>query len=183
MESILTLALVAFFVMPNASAAASSTPITVLASAYNLTMTAYNAVPDQTDADPTVTASGAYADPNVVAARSIDLADELPFGTVIAIEPAATSSPTCGDSLVHPMIGLRVIADSMHPSRHQQVDILFDTDQSVIVGGKSVSAARAMGVCNNMKVVVVGHVNINKMPRTQAELAARIGIASLAIKN
>ena len=47
---------------------------------YSVAMTGYNAVPEQTDSDPTTTASGAYSDPDVVAARSVDLADELQIG-------------------------------------------------------------------------------------------------------
>ena len=53
---------------------------------YPVTVTAYNAVPEQTDSDPFTTASGAYSNPEVVAARSQDLADKLPFGTIIELE-------------------------------------------------------------------------------------------------
>ena len=36
---------------------------------YTVTLTAYNAVPAQTDSNPLETASGAYSNPEVVAAR------------------------------------------------------------------------------------------------------------------
>ncbi len=140
-------------------------------------MTAYNAVPEQTDSDPTITASGAFSDPDVVAARSRDLAEELPFGTVISIT-MATSSPGCGYSVAKKFIGLRVIADTMNARMKNKIDLLFDTEDRVKVGGKSVSAARAFGVCDQMRIEVVGHVDTNRMPRSQTELALAIGLGS-----
>src|SRR3989344_6482555 len=77
---------------------------------YAVTLTAYNAVPEQTDGDPLVTASGAYSNPAVVAARSQDLADELPFGTIIELDGPSTSQNNCGYSIVEPIIGYRLIA-------------------------------------------------------------------------
>ena len=148
---------------------------------YSVSMTGYNAVPGQTDSEPLTTASGAYSDPDIVAARSVDLADELPFGTVIEIVPAATSTdPSCGVSLVQPLIGYRVIADSMNARMHNKIDILFGTDDIVHVGGIDRNPARALGFCRGTKIVVVGHVAISHMPKTQAELKAMLGQAALA---
>ena len=143
-------------------------------------MTAYNAVPSQTDEDPTVTASGAFSDPDIVAARSRDLADELPFGTVITVT-AASSSVNCGFDLVGDMIGLRVIADTMHPRMHNKVDILFDTDAKVTVGSKQTSAARALGICKST-IEVVGHIDLKRMPKNQLELRLALGQSTLAAK-
>jgi len=149
--------------------------------AYSVSMTAYNAVPAQTDSDPSVTASGAFSDPDVVAARSVDLADELPFGTVIAVS-AATSSPNCGISVVGADIGLRVVADSMHPRKRNQIDILFSSDETVRVGKKEVNKAVAFGVCKDVTVTVVGHIDVNHMPKTQAELKMALGKSPLAAR-
>jgi 3D (Asp-Asp-Asp) domain-containing protein len=102
-------------------------------------MTAYNAVPEQTDGDPFTTASGAFSNPEVVAARSVDLKEELPFGTVIQIVPDASSSPSCGIGMVKEQLGYRVIADSMHPRKRNQVDILLNHENKVTVGSRSMN--------------------------------------------
>ncbi len=141
---------------------------------YQVTITGYNAVPAQTKPDPSTTASGALSNPDIIAARSVDLADKLPFGTVIAIVPSDTSSPDCGYPLVSDKIGLRVIADSMNARMHNKVDVLLGTDDFVSVGGKSVNVARALGVCDDVKIVVVGHIDISQIPKTQAKLAQMI---------
>ncbi|MBI5470032.1 hypothetical protein HY968_01795 [Candidatus Kaiserbacteria bacterium] len=143
-------------------------------------MTAYNAVPEQTDSSPDRTASGAFSDPDIVAARSVDLADELPFGTVIMITHAATSTPNCGIGLVDDQIGLRVIADSMHPRKRNQIDILFDQADKVKVGGKYVNPARAMGVCKDVTITVVGHIDIKHIPKNQAALRVSVGQLQIA---
>ncbi len=162
--------------MPQLMAGISSQP------SYTVAMTGYNAVPEQTDADPTVTASGAYSNPDIVAARSVDLADELPFGTVIEIVPReATSTGGCGIALLKNDIGLRVIADSMHSRKRNQVDLLFDTDPSVSVGGKKTNPAVTLGVCKDVEVRVVGRVDVAKMPRNQAELKKVVGAQLLAL--
>lgn len=132
-------------------------------------MTAYNAVPDQTDSNPLETASGAYSDPNVVAARSSDLAGKLPFGTVIEID-SASSSPSCGYTVVGKKIGLRVIADAMNSKWRNKIDILLP--QQVTLGGKTMNPANVLGICNNVTIKVVGHVSISNMPHTQDELAS-----------
>ncbi len=148
---------------------------------YTVTMTGYNAVPAQTDGDPFTTASGAYSDPDLVAARSVDLADELPFGTVIEITPReGTPSGTCGIGLTADRLGYRVIADSMHPRKRNQVDILFDTSRSIHMNGKAINPAIALGICDEVEIRVVGHIDIKDMPASQTELAAALGEASLA---
>lgn len=148
---------------------------------YRVTLTGYNAVPGQTDSTPDETASGAFSNPEVVAARSVDLADELPFGTVVSIEPSAQQPGSCGYSLVKGSIGLRVIADSMNPKVRNKVDVLFDTSDRVTAGSRTVNAAIALGACK-VTVRVVGHVAIAGIPRTQAELAdALIGGSVLAV--
>jgi len=185
MTGIATTALTAFFV--TAGVGSTSLPIwTARASqalsypAYQVTVTGYNATSGQTDSDPDTTASGAYADPDVVAARSRDLADELPYGTVISITPSATSSANCGYGLVDNRVGLRVIADTMSARMHNKVDILFDTGSHVKVGGKTTSAARALGVCKNFTVSIVGYIDPAHMPKDQLGLKLALGQTELA---
>ncbi|HEX7651721.1 MAG TPA: hypothetical protein VF439_03340 [Candidatus Paceibacterota bacterium] len=132
-------------------------------------MTAYNAVPGQTDSDPTTTASGAYSNPEIVAARSQDLASELPYGTVIRVE-AATTTPNCGYNAVAGQVGYRVIADAMNARMKNRIDILLNQDQTVNVGGKQLNPSRALGLCKGVSISVVGHIDVNDMPQTQDEL-------------
>lgn len=142
-----------------AKAAAEEPPPT-----YTVSMTAYNAVPEQTDGDPHITASGAYSNPEIVAARSRDLADQLPFGTVIEVS-TATSSENCGLHVVGDEVGLRVIADTMHARMQNKIDVLLDSKKT----------ARTFGVCEGVAIKVVGKIDIKDMPKSQAELRAQVG--------
>lgn len=149
---------------------------------YTVSMTAYNAVPAQTDGDPHITASGAWTNPEVVAARSQDFGEELPFGTVIKVERAAVDTPRCQFSKVDHLIGYRVIADTMHSRWSNKIDILLDQTDTVLVDGREVNPARAIGVCGGVTITVVGHIDINDMPETQEELRAMFEEPVLARK-
>ena len=175
----LTTALLGLFLLSNIPAA-SFTPTPELP-AYTVAMTGYNAVPEQTDNDPGITASGARSNPDIIAARSVDLADELPYGTVIAILPSATTSTKCGISTVSDQIGYRVVADSMHSRKRNQIDVMFDTEDTVRIGGKQTNPALAFGVCSDVEVTIVGKVDISHMPRNQAELKRVVDEQRLAV--
>jgi 3D (Asp-Asp-Asp) domain-containing protein len=153
-----------------------------VASSLQVSMTAYNAVPGQTDGDPMITASGARSNSEVVAARSRDLGDELPFGTVIKIERVSKDTPGCRFSQIESQIGYRVIADTMHQRWTKKIDVLLDQHNTVPVEGREVNPGIALGVCRDVTVTVVGTVDINRMPTTQAELAAMFEDATLALK-
>lgn len=135
-------------------------------------LTSYNAVPAQTDGTPFETASGAYSNPEVVAARSNDLAEKLPFGTIIIIEHTKDQY-TCGYSRVKSLIGYRVIADAMNSHKRNQVDVLLNQHDTVPLGRKKipVNPSIILGVCNNVTIRVVGFVAIRDIPQTQARLA------------
>jgi len=192
---IATGALMAFFLLSGAVSAepvnvrvevASTEPATVPEKAdnvYSVSMTGYNAVPEQTDSDPYTTASGAYSDPDIVVARSVDLADELPFGTVIRfVLPEGDSKPPCGLSSVGHLLGLRVVADSMHPRKRNQVDVLFDHERTVSVNGKRMNPAVVLGVCKDIEIRIVGKIDIKQMPKSQTQLLAQVGEAALALE-
>lgn len=150
----------------------SSKPAPVVLPSYAVTLTAYNAVAEQTDGNPLETASGAYSNPEVVAARSQDLREELPFGTIIEIDGSKAAQENCGYDVVAPLIGYRVIADSMNARFTDRIDVLFSTrDNYTMAGGKVKNAGVVLGVCSGVTVRVVGQVDINKIPKTQAELA------------
>jgi len=178
---VLTSALLGFlFVTGTATADASSTAPSQNIPTYTVGMTAYNAVASQTDGTPDITASGAFSDPDVVAARSQDLASELPFGSVIAIE-AATSSPDCGYDKVGQLIGLRVIADTMNAKEHNKIDVLLP-QKFTTTTGKTANPAIILGSCKDVTIQVVGHVDVSNIPITQAGLAAAIDpSATLAV--
>ena len=160
----------AFFILTGSAGYASAPALPTL----EVALTAYNAVPHQTDGDPGVTASGAVANPAVVAARSRDLARELPFGTIIAVEPREGQG-NCGLDKVASKIGYRVIADTMNARITNTVDILFDKE----------SNARTLGFCEEVTIRIVGKIDLSKpsyLPRSQAVLAAAVGASGLALK-
>src|SRR3989338_3610235 len=168
---------------------AAPAPVVAPSASYTLTLTGYNAVPEQTDDTPFVTASGAYTNPEVVAARSQDLRAELPFGTIIAIDGPVNgtkASGTCGYKAVGDTIGYRVIADTMNARYTDRIDVVFGEDEQYIVsGGRTMNAATILGVCPGVQVRVVGFVDISKpknLPKTQAALVALVeGTQTLAI--
>ncbi len=142
--------------------------------ARTVKLTAYNALPEQTDDTPFLTGSGIPTNPEVIAARSQDMAAELPFGTVIALE-APHKSHSCGFSTVEHLIGYRVIADSMHERKRNQIDILLDENDVVDIGvsgkpKKATNPAIALGLCN-VKMRIVGKIPLSAVPSTQSELA------------
>ncbi len=139
--------------------------------------TAYNAVPDQTDDSPFITASGAYSNPQVVVARSRDLSKKLPFGTIISIEKSLRQN-TCGYDIVKKQIGYRVIADSMNIDKHNQIDILLNRRNMVRIHNSYKNPSVVFGVCN-LTIRVVGHVLIRNIPRTQAQLAKYVATHKL----
>lgn len=162
---------------PNQNAATSRTvtPAPLVLPGYSVTLTAYNAVAAQTDSSPFETASGAYSNPEVVAARSADLADELPFGTIIAVDGPVGEKGNCGYNAVAPLIGYRVIEDSMNPRYTHRIDVLFDTkDNFIRTDGTEMNAANVLGICKQVGIRVVGHVDINHIPETQRELASLV---------
>ncbi|PIR84045.1 hypothetical protein COU18_01405 [Candidatus Kaiserbacteria bacterium CG10_big_fil_rev_8_21_14_0_10_51_14] len=168
---------------PTASLATTAES-TVEESTISVRLTGYNAVPEQTDSNPDVTASGARSNPDVIAARSRDLAETLPFGTVIALETAEKSN-SCGFEAVDHLIGYRVIADSMHERKRNQVDIMFDMRDTVLIGvnqkpRKATNPAVALGVCN-VSIRVVGKLALKEIPATQSELA-RLMNPTLAVR-
>lgn len=151
---------------------------------YNVTLTAYNAVAAQTDSNPFETASGAYSNPEVIAARSGNLADELPFGTIIELDGTGASRASCGFNVVAPLIGYRVIGDTMNPRYTDRIDVLFDTKSNYSrTDGSKINAASVLGICKGVTIRVVGHVDIQHIPKTQAQLAELVGKSTdLALK-
>lgn len=187
MPTIITTALMGLFILSGTGGATSlesaKKPSLPALETLTVSMTGYNAVPEQTDGDPFTTASGAYSNPNVVIARSVDLKETLPFGTVVEIVvPDTALNANCGLAQVEHLVGYRVVADSMHPRKRNQLDILFDVNSTVEHNGKEKNAAVVMGVCKEIEVRVVGKVDIKTIPKTQTELLAAVTGAELALR-
>lgn len=167
----------------NATIALSAPEFTrVETEAFTVKLTSYNAVPEQTDADPMTTASGARSNPEVIAARSVDLKETLPFGTIVKLTRSASDSENCRFGAVEHLVGYRVIADSMHSRKREQIDILLDQNDTVAVHGKEVNPALALGMCSGVTVEVIGRIAVKDIPETQAELAALVAGNSLALR-
>lgn len=151
------------------------------AKTFTVKLTAYNAVPEQTDGDPMTTASGAFSNPEIIAARSVDLKEELPWGTVIKVSRASEDSENCRFKHVEHLIGYRVIGDSMHSRKREQIDILLDQNDIVPVYGKEINPALALGLCSGVTIEVVGHfASVKNFPETQDELVALVEGSHLA---
>jgi len=171
-------ALMGFFILSGGASAqwaeaAAIEPMQIVLPSYQVTVTGYNAVPGQTDDTPFQTSIGAYTNPDIIAARSRDLAEKLPYGTVIAFDHDE-ASPDCGYNVVEDRIGLRVVADAMNARMQNKIDILFSQHDYVTVGGKERNAARAFGICKDVKIYIVGKIDTNHMPESQEELMAML---------
>ncbi len=159
---------------PMASATITPSAPVIELPTYSVSMTAYNAVPGQTDDTPYITSIGAYSNPEIIAARSRDLADELPYGTVIEIT-AASSTVNCGYEVIKDQIGLRVIGDAMNARMVNKIDILFGENHTARARGTTMNSARVLGRCEGVQIQVVGKIDTKQMPKTQAELRLAVG--------
>lgn len=165
---------------PSSRKVATRSASATLAS-YQVHLTGYNALPEQTDGDPSTTASGARSNHEVIAARSQDMAQELPFGTVIKITRAGKDTPGCKFHAVESQMGYRVIADTMNARWEKRVDVELDPSDTIVVDGKAHNPGIALGVCNAVTVEVVGHIPLSRIPATQAELAKLFTTRELAL--
>ncbi|MEN9561318.1 MAG: hypothetical protein RIQ56_591 [Candidatus Parcubacteria bacterium] len=188
MNPLFTSALTGFFVFSGVGGFATSTPETQIAppeptyKSYTVSMTGYNAVPEQTDDTPFQTSIGAYTNPEIIVARSKDLADELPYGTVIRISQAEVKHG-CEYELVEEYIGLRVVADAMHPRKRNQIDVLLDTKPIINSKTRKLNAAQALGYCReNIVIEVIGKIDTRAMPKSQKELKDMMGVNALAVR-
>jgi len=198
---IISIALMGFFAFsgaPQASASATSTAVieasassAVASDSYvrlsgadplTVLLTGYNAVPEQTDANPQVTASGAASNAEVVIARSVDLAQDLPYGTVVAVEYSGKDTEGCRFGKVSGLIGYRVVADAMNSRKRGQMDVLFGTDDTVEVHGKDMNPAVALGLCKDVTIRPIGRLKVSEIPATQEALRKLVEGDALAFK-
>jgi 3D (Asp-Asp-Asp) domain-containing protein len=147
---------------------------------FTVKLTAYNALPEQTDNNPFTTASGAFSNPEVVAARSNDLGKALPFGTIIAIERDFADTPMCNYKKVEHLIGYRVIADSMNTRITNTIDVLLNENDTVSIEGRELNPGIALGMCSKVTTRIVGYVSISNIPSTQEGLVRLIDSGEIA---
>ena len=140
----------------------------VLAEISSLRLTGYNAVIEQTNEDPMTTASGARSNHETIIARSRDMADILPYGTIVSLSYGG-GGDSCGFQKVEHLVGYRVVADTMHKRKTRQVDVLFGTEDVVRLKENRLNPAMVMGICE-VDIRVVGYVPIKDIPSTQEEL-------------
>lgn len=178
MTSLINIALAGFLVWTGESGTAhgeiikNPAPVTPKIETISVRLTGYNALAEQTDGDPEVTASGASSNPEVIVARSRDLADTLPYGTVISIE-VPNDAVSCGFAEVEHLIGYRVLADTMSERKLKQIDVMFNKSDKVRIDGKIRNPAVAVGVCK-ANIRVVGKIALKDIPDTQAELTIMV---------
>ncbi len=181
MPSIFSTALMGLLLLPSASTTVvtanpwvKTAPIEPIYQQYTVSMTGYNAVAEQTDGTPDYSASGLRVNPEIDAAVSRDMLDKgLPFGTIVELVPGtATSTVNCGLSSVDDSIGYRVVTDTMNARYSNFMDILFDIEDTVTVGKLDRNKAKAIGLCRDVQIRVVGHVELDEVPATQKALKA-----------
>lgn len=93
-------------------------------------MTAYTSAPAQTDATPTLTASGAEAGPGT-AAVSRDLLGRLPYGT--QVEVVSVSGEGCGGWVPETPL---TVADTMNPRIENHLDVWLETTEQALNWGR-----------------------------------------------
>lgn len=108
-------------------------------STLTVEMTAYTSVAAQTDATPTLTASGAVAGPGTAAA-SRDLLERLPYGT--QVEVLSVSGEGCGGWVLETPLS---VADTMHPRIENHLDVWLETTEQARNWGRCQAEVRVVG--------------------------------------
>jgi len=108
-------------------------------STLTVEMTAYTSVAAQTDATPTLTASGAVAGPGTAAA-SRDLLERLPYGT--QVEVLSVSGEGCGGWVPETPLS---VADTMHPRIENHLDVWLETTEQARNWGRCQAVVRVVG--------------------------------------
>ena len=85
----------------------------------------------------------------------------FPFGTIIEIDGTNALKEDCGYNVVAPLVGYRVIADSMNVRYTDRIDILLHTKANYATTDKGMkNAAQILGICKGVTIRVVGYVDI-----------------------
>ncbi|ADI15644.1 conserved hypothetical protein [Truepera radiovictrix DSM 17093] len=101
-----------------------------------VTLTAYASTPDQTEGDPTVTATGQRVRPGIVAVSRDLLKTQLPYGTQVRVVEIRTDDEGCGG---YPTSTVFEVQDTMAPERVNEVDIWMPTREEALSWGRCVA--------------------------------------------
>ncbi|HEX2862935.1 MAG TPA: hypothetical protein VHN99_00075, partial [Deinococcales bacterium] len=85
---------------------------------YTLMATAYNSLPNQTDGNPFITATGARTRFGIVA-LSRDMLRRIPYGSLLRLDDLSGRYSGTFANMTF------VVEDTMHPSKYQQIDVWF----------------------------------------------------------
>jgi len=105
---------------------------------FTVRATGYNSLPEQTDATPHVTATGATTRFGILAVSRDLLGTDLPYGSLVRLRDLGTYdggySPGYFQSILDGH-GLFIIEDTMHARKTNQVDVWFEDLSSAVHWG------------------------------------------------
>jgi len=99
-------------------------------------VTAYSSTPEQTDGDPTVTATGQSVRPGILAVSRDLLNTQLPYGTQVRILEIRADEEGCGG---YPTSTVFEVQDTMAARIDNQVDIWMPNLQEAVAWGSCVA--------------------------------------------
>lgn len=95
---------------------------------YVVRATAYNSLPNQTDATPYVTSTGARTRFGIIAVSRDLLSNDIPYGSLVRIRDLGNYYNGRGEGNFQDMLDsqeLFIVEDTMHIRKQQQVDLWF----------------------------------------------------------
>ncbi len=95
-------------------------------------VTAYSSTPEQTEGDPTVTATGQSVRPGILAVSRDLLGTQLPYGTQVRVVEIRADEEGCGG---YPTSTIFEVQDTMAESIVNQVDIWMPSLQEAVDWG------------------------------------------------
>lgn len=133
--------------------------------ATSITVTAYRAVPEQTDASPTVTSIG----------HSVH-----PYGAAVSQDVIKSGEICYGDVIVVDGYGLRVVNDTMNPRIKRGVDLFVETRaQEIKVGirkNQTIQVLRSPNrACKRKEAMTMAMINAKRLKNALAEFRKEKG--------
>lgn len=121
-------------VAPSEVAVHGPTPLPTL----TLRATAYNSLPNQTDAQPHITATGAKTHFGIIAVSRDLLRGAIPYGSLVRLRDLGSYYHGRGVGKFQALLdqqGLFIVEDTMHPRKTQQLDVWFEYHSEAISWG------------------------------------------------
>lgn len=95
---------------------------------FLLRATAYNSLPEQTNDQPFITATGARTRFGIIAVSRDLLTQDIPYGSLVRIKDLGNFYNGRNAGHYQPLLdsqGLFIVEDTMHPRKTQQIDLWF----------------------------------------------------------